>query len=53
MTKHIISQNKDIIYKHYLEWCQNNRCLNKKCVSNKHLICEDYRGIQDCKAHID
>lgn len=34
----------------YTDWCQQNRCY-AECISQKSGICEDVRGIKECKAH--
>ncbi len=39
-------------WENYMKWCKENRCINKKCICSVGDICEDYRGIAGCKAHI-
>ena len=42
------TEKKWIIYR---EWCRNNGCDSKTCISNRKGICEDARGIEECKSH--
>ena len=43
--------NKEDQYWIYVQWCKENRCNNTGCSSNKYKICEDVKGIDDCKSH--